>query len=128
MDGRDASGAGRIDEMNASAHQREMSLRRKEVVRGKVLFYLNLIYPQSATIPLLQAEMDYFGYSLPLEELSAHIAYLTEKGMVQIESLRGPYSPRSSQRVKITARGIDYLEGRLPPDDGVYLEPMGSSQ
>ena len=115
-------------EMSSSIHQKEMSLRRKELVRGKMLFYLNLVYPQSATLPLLQAEMDYFGYPLPLEELSFHVAYLTEKGMVQWENVRGPYAQRNANRVKITARGIDYLDGRLPPDDGIYLEPRGSSQ
>jgi len=25
--------------------------------------------------------------------------------------------------VKITAKGIDYHDGRLPADDGVYVEP-----
>ncbi|HEY6290162.1 MAG TPA: hypothetical protein VI455_01190 [Terriglobia bacterium] len=99
------------------------SLRQKELIRGKILFYLHLIYPQTATVPLLQAEMDYFGYPVPVEELSFHIAYLAEKGLVQVEGVRGPYSHRNINLVKITARGIDYLDGRLPPDDGIYLEP-----
>jgi hypothetical protein len=109
--------------MSTQLHQKEASLRQKELVRGKMLFYLNLIYPQTATLPLLQAEMDYFGYPIPLEELSFHVAYLEEKGMVQIEGVRGLYSRRNSNRVKITAHGIDYLDGRLPVDEGVYLEP-----
>lgn len=99
------------------------SLRQKELIRGKILYYLHLIYPQTATVPLLQAELDYFGYPIPAEELSFHVAYLTEKGLVQVEAVRGPYSQRSINLVKITARGIDYLDGRLPPDDGIYLEP-----
>ena len=109
--------------MGSSVHQKDTLLRQKELIRGKILFYLNLIYPQTATMPLLQAEMDYFGYPIPLEELTFHIAYLTEKGLVQAEGVRGTYSHRNAHRVRITARGIDYLDGRLPPDDGVYLEP-----
>ena len=112
--------------MSTSIHQKDAALRRKELIRGKMLFYLNLIYPQTANLPLLQAEMDYFGYPVPLEELSFHIAYLAEKGLVQLESVRGPYAQqRNANRVKITAHGIDYLDGRVPPDEGVYLEPRG---
>jgi hypothetical protein len=99
------------------------SLRQKELVRGKTLFYLHLIYPQQATMQLLQAELDYFGYPIPTEELSFHVAYLQEKGFVEVETVRGPYSHRSVSLVKITARGIDLLDGRLPADDGIYLEP-----
>src|SRR5580700_6170740 len=99
---------GRIGEMGASPHRNDMLLRQKELVRGKMLFYLNLIYPQTATLQLLQAEMDYFGYPVPMEELSFHVAYLSEKGLVQVEGLRGPYVQRQANRVKITAHGIDY--------------------
>jgi hypothetical protein len=114
---------GRIVEMSTSSHSRDTSLRQKELIRGKMLFYLNLIYPQTATLQLLQAEMDYFGYPIPLEELSFHVAYLAEKGLVQVEGARGPYVQRNAHRVKITAHGIDYLDGRVPTDEGVYLEP-----
>jgi hypothetical protein len=99
------------------------SLRQKEMFRGKILYYLHLIYPQTATLPLLQAELDFFGYPAPLEEISFHVAYLQEKGLVSVESVRGPYSQRNINLVKITARGIDYFDGRLPPDEGIYLEP-----
>jgi hypothetical protein len=67
--------------------------------------------------------LDFFGYPLQLEELSFHVAYLAEKGLVSIEGVRGPHSYRSISLVKITAKGIDYRDGRLPPDEGIYLEP-----
>ncbi len=100
-----------------------MTMRHKEVVRGKMLYYLALIYPQSATLSLLQGELDFLGYPLPLDELSFHIAYLAEKGLVSVEGVRGPLSYRNITLVKITARGIDYHDGRLPADEGIYLEP-----
>ena len=99
------------------------SIRQKEIIRGKVLHYLALIYPQAATLPLLQGELDIFGYPVLLEELNFHIAYLAEKGLVGLESVRGPHSHRKISLVKITAKGIDYYDGRLPADDGIYLEP-----
>ena len=99
------------------------SLRHKEIIRGKLLHYLSLIYPQSATLPLLQGELDIFGYPVPVDDLSFHIAYLAEKGLVSVENVRGPHSERKVTLVKITARGIDYFDGRLPADEGIYLEP-----
>ena len=38
------------------------TLRQQELIRGKILYYLALIYPQPATLPLLQSELDFFGY------------------------------------------------------------------
>ncbi len=99
------------------------TVRQKEIVRGRILYYLALIYPQAATLPLLQGELDIFGYPVPLEELKFHIAYLTEKGLVAVEHVRGPHSRREIPLVKITAQGIDYVDGRLPADEGVYVEP-----
>src|SRR5579875_1321564 len=77
----------------------------------------------SATLPLLQGELDFFGYPSPLEELNFHVAYLAEKGLVAVEGVRGPHTHRNISLVKITAKGIDYRDGRLPTDEGIYLEP-----
>ena len=99
------------------------SLRHKEIIRGKILYYLALIYPQPATVPLLQGELDIFGYPVTAEDLSFHVAYLEEKGLVSVERRRGPKSPREIPLVRITAKGIDYHDGRLPADEGVYVEP-----
>ena len=34
------------------------TVRQKEMIRGKIPYYLGLIYPQAATLPLLQGELD----------------------------------------------------------------------
>ncbi|TLY37017.1 MAG: hypothetical protein E6K60_06030 [Nitrospirae bacterium] len=100
-----------------------ISIRQKEIIRGKILYYLALIYPRSATLPLLQGELDIFGYHVPMDELSFHVAYLADKGFIEVENVRGPTPRRKLALVKVTARGIDYYDGRLPEDDGIYLEP-----
>jgi hypothetical protein len=100
-----------------------ISIRQKEIIRGKILYYLALIYPQSATLPLLQGELDFFGFPVPLEELNFHVAYLADKGLVSVEGVKGPRSSRNVSLVKITSKGIDYYDGRLPADEGIYLEP-----
>ena len=101
------------------------SIRHKEVIRGKILYYLALIYPRAATLPLLQGELDIFGFAVPADELSYHVAYLAEKGLASVDEVRGPVPRRKIPLVKITAKGIDYFDGRLPADSGVYLEPRG---
>ena len=99
------------------------SLRQKEIVRGRTLHYLGMIYPQSATLVLLQGELDFLGFPTAMEELNFHVAYLAEKGLVSVEGVRGPHTQRNISLIKITAKGIDYCDGRLPLDDGIYLEP-----
>jgi len=98
-------------------------MRRKEIIRGKILYYLALIYPQPATLPLLQGELDVFGYPVLMDELNFHLAYLAEKGLVSLENQGGLQPRRKVTLVKITAKGIDYHDGRLPADEGVYVEP-----
>jgi hypothetical protein len=100
-----------------------MATRQKELIRGKILYYLALVYPQAVTLPLLQGELDLFGYPVPMDELKFHLAYLEEKGLVSVEDAGSPPPRRKVALVKITAKGIDYHDGRLPADEGVYLEP-----
>jgi hypothetical protein len=99
------------------------SVRQKEIVRGKILSYLALIYPKPAMPSLLQGELDIFGYPVAMEELDFHVAYLAEKGFLSLTKQRGPKSAREITLVRITALGIDYHDGRLAHDEGVYLEP-----
>ena len=99
------------------------SLRQQELIRGKVLSYLALIYPRAATLPLLQGELDIFGYPVSIEDLNFHSAYLVDKGYATLELIRGPHSHSKIPLLKITAKGIDYFDGRLPAEEGIYLEP-----
>jgi len=106
-----------------------MEMPNKEVIRDRILYYLALIYPQSATLPLLQGELDLFGYPVPVNELESHLGYLVVKELVSREEhvrrhQHEKYAPvRKVSLVKITAKGIDYCDGRLPADEGIYLPP-----
>ena len=103
---------------------------QKEAVRGKILYYLALIYPQAATLPLLQGALDLFGYPVPMDELELHLAYLGVRKLVSRNYYKPPQrgNPRPVPLrkvavMKITAKGIDYYDGRLPADPGIYVEP-----
>ena len=98
---------------------------QKEAVRGKILYYLALIYPQAATLPLLQGELALLGYRISVHDLRLPLlAVLEEKGFVTVEGYKPPAARVSEvDLVKITAKGIDYYDGRLPADPGIYVEP-----
>ena len=99
-------------------------LRKRELIRGKILYYLSLVYPHPTSLSMLQGELDIFGIPVPMDEMDYHVAYLSEKGFVALEQGRGSVGGRNVKLVTITARGIDYRDGRLPSDEGVYLEPQ----
>lgn len=99
-------------------------IHKKEIIRGKALYYLSLVYPHPTTLSMLQGELDIFGYAVPMDDMNFHVAYLAEKGLVAVEHRRGPGGRPGVTLVTITAQGIDYRDGRLPPDEGIYLEPQ----
>jgi len=96
---------------------------QKEAVRGKILYYLALIYPQAATLPLLQGELDLLGYPVPMDQLESHLGYLLVKELVSLDKFSPAQRLRKVTLVKITAKGLDYYDGRLPADPGIYVEP-----
>jgi hypothetical protein len=99
---------------------------QKEAVRGKILYYLALIYPEPATLPLLQGDLNLLGYPMPMYDLNFYLAYLQIKGLVSREEYSTAQKPgpiRKVVLVKITAKGIDYYDGRLPADPGIYVGP-----
>ena len=98
-------------------------LRKKELIRGKILYYLSLVFPHPTSLAMLQGELDIFGFPVPMDEMEYHVAYLAGKGFVTMERGRGPSGRHEVMLATITAKGIDYHDGRLPADEGIYLEP-----
>ncbi len=100
-----------------------MSQRKNELIRGKILHYLALVYPNAVTLPLIQGELDILGYPVPADELTFHLAYLCDKGLAVLDKQSSGRSIPKVTLIRATAEGIDYYEGRLPADEGIYLEP-----
>jgi hypothetical protein len=42
---------------------------------------------------------------------------------VSLDKFNRSHRVRRVRVVKITAKGIDYHDGRLPQDEGIYVEP-----
>ena len=106
------------------AHEMKNNIHQKEIIRGKIIYYLSLVYPHPTTLTMLQGELDIFGYPVPMDDMNFHVAYLAEKGLIAAEHRHGPGGRAAVTLVTITARGIDYRDGRLPADEGIYMEPQ----
>jgi hypothetical protein len=100
-----------------------MGTQNNAIIRGKILYYLALIYPQAATFALVQGNLQLFGYPAPMDELDLHLTYLVKKKLVSLDKFNRSHRVRRVRVVKITAKGIDYHDGRLPQDEGIYVEP-----
>jgi hypothetical protein len=100
-------------------------IHRRAIIRGKILFYLRRDLPERHTVPSLWEELACFGYHVYPTSLEWHINYLAEKGLVAVEQVHGPCSKAEIALVTITTRGIDYFDGLLPADEGIYIEPPG---
>ncbi len=100
---------------------RTIDRTQNEVLRTRILRIVEAAYPKwtARAVPFSTLQKSYIDTSLNDLDINAH--YLAEKGLLQIEETKGK-SEKTAWRIKLTARGIDYLEGRLeeiglaPPD------------
>lgn len=95
----------------------------EDVTRGEILLYLEKVYPQGSTPQTLRHYLQSERAILVDEDrLAFHIHYLAEGGLVSFElQPRSSLDPEKIRLVKITAAGIDRVEGRPKNDVGVRL-------
>ena len=92
-------------------------MNEKEL-RGYILDFLKRIYPRKVEeLNIIATFYQYWTDS----QIKRTLAYLTEKGYVEIEEKPHPVLKRKRLKFyKLTARGIDLLEGTIS-DDGIIL-------
>jgi DNA-binding PadR family transcriptional regulator len=92
-------------------------MNEKEL-RGYILDFLKRVYPRKVEeLNIIATFYQYWTDS----QIKRTLAYLTEKGYVEIEEKPHPVLKRKRLKFyKLTARGIDLLEGTIS-DDGIIL-------
>ncbi len=85
---------------------------QNEVLRTRILRVVEAAYPNWITRAVLFSALQKSHLDTSLNDLDMNAHYLAEKGLLQAEETKGK-SEKTSWRIKLTARGIDYLEGRL---------------
>ena len=90
-----------------------------KALRGQILDFLQRIYPRE--IEELGVISVFYQYHTD-KAIKQSLQYLADKGYVEINEVPHPYHRRKKVRLyRITATGIDLLEGTIH-DDGVIFE------
>lgn len=93
--------------------------KQTNYLRGQLLKYLQTLFPEG--IPEQVILHAYYDYNRQQDILRA-LAYLCEKEYVEKKEANHPYREDAKVRWwKITAKGIDLLEGAIEKDAGVLL-------
>lgn len=88
----------------------------REVTRGEILRQLVEFYPSKVTRRTLLNLMDLANYPVLDEDLDFHLSYLADKGYLELElSDQVVGKAREILMVRITTRGIDFLDQRRGP-------------
>lgn len=100
-----------------------MGLERYEarIVRGHVMRILKVAYPGPATLELLEITLSDRACPSSPAIIRGYVTYLEEKGYVITRDEKDDILGVTRTLVKLTAHGIDLLEGNIPADPGVVL-------
>lgn len=90
-------------------------------LRGFILTMCRHNYPHGCSDRLIAVTLGENQFSSSPALLRAHLEYLEEKGYVRLEEIRDSHLGVSRVLVYITAKGIDLLEGSIPPDPGILV-------
>ena len=88
-------------------------------LRGELITFLRTVYPDG--IPEQVIMRSFYDYN-ERDVIIAALEYLAEKGYVEKKEIPHPYKEQAIVRwFKITAKGIDLIEGNIALDKGVYI-------
>jgi len=90
-------------------------------VRHYILVALDKALPVGASQELLELTLDTIGLMVSDSELEVQLGYLKEKGYVTTEKVTDRHTKISRKIAKLTAKGIDLIEGNIPADPGIGL-------
>ena len=89
-------------------------------IRGRIMKILRLNYPQQTGDKLIAEILLDAQYSTTPAAVETHLVYLREKGYIALEEAE--CFGVSRKLAKLLPKGIDLIEGNIPPDVGVDLD------
>ncbi|SHJ59984.1 hypothetical protein [Desulfofundulus thermosubterraneus] len=100
-----------------------MGLEKYEarIVRGHIMQILKVAYPGPASVELLEVTLNDRSCPTSPAVLNGYLAYLAEKGYITRWEEKDDILGVTRTLVKLTATGVDLLEGNIPADPGVVL-------
>jgi len=91
------------------------------IARGQILHILKIAYPGPASLELLETTLNDRKYPSSPAVLKGYLDYMADKGYVKVWEEHDDMMGVERTLAKLTAAGIDLLEGSLPADPGVVL-------
>lgn len=89
--------------------------------RGRVLKILQRAYPDPVGSELITLILQENQYDVVAPTVAGYVDYLKDKGYVTTEEVSDRDLDLSRHLVRLTPKGIDLLEGNIPPDPGVRV-------
>jgi len=92
------------------------------ITRGHLLQILKIAYPGPASIELLEITLNDRACPTSPAIIRGYIDYLKDKGYVTVWDEQDDALGVTRTLVKLTAAGVDLVEGNIPADPGVVLK------
>lgn len=99
----------------------DLRMYEAKTIRGHILKILKTNYPYEAGDKLLTEILNDAGYSVTPSQVNGYLAYLKEKEYIELRELNLEEMGIYRQMARLTADGIDLIEGNIPADPGVDL-------
>ena len=97
--------------MRTAEMRQTIDRAQNEVLRTRILRVAEAVYPRWASRAVLFRVLNDSHVDTCINDLDFNAHYLAEKGFLNVEK-EGKRENRA-WRMKLTARGVDYLEGRI---------------
>lgn len=91
------------------------------IVRGQLMLILKVAYPGPASLELLEITLNDRKFPTSPAVLKGYLDYLVDKGYVKAWEEEDDMTGVNRTLSKLTASGIDLLEGSIPADPGVVF-------
>lgn len=95
-----------------------LDLAAKEILRKEIMMLCLKAVPEGCSMDVLKAALSHKG-SDDARELERQVGYLELKGMVSTQTVKNRALNISKTIVRITADGIDFLEGNSGQVSGI---------
>jgi predicted transcriptional regulator len=100
-----------------------MSLEKYEarIARGHIMQILKIAYPGPASLELLEVTLNDRSCNTSPAIIRGYVDYLAEKGYVHVWEEKDDVLNVQRTLVKLTAHGVDLMEGNISPEPGVNI-------
>lgn len=91
----------------------EIKVAEKKILRGLILYLIDLTEPLGAGTEVITKAIREEGFKVNKKEVESHCYYLKKKNLIEIEEVKNEVLKIERKICHINSRGIDLLEGTI---------------